>query len=144
MRVRVLAVSLTIAALAGSAAMAGLAGCDADKPGRAPLVLPAADDFRPGACRDAADPILALGRLTYDRDGAGKLPAGDYPFLVEQNDKLIAVRDRAQPAVRDRMSTVLMAIGFVRIRPGKAYDPQLMTDLETARAALQSQCTGQG
>ena len=144
MKVRVLAVSLTIAALAGSAAVAGLVACGADTPDRAPLVLPAAGDFKPGACRDAADPILALGRLTYDRAGAKKLPARDYPFLVQQNDKLVTIRDRAEPAVRDRMNAVLMAIGFVRIRPGKAYDPQLMTDLESARAALQSECVGQG
>jgi hypothetical protein len=144
MKARVLAVSLTITALAAAAGLAGLAACGADKPDRPPLVLPAAGDFKGGVCRDAADPILALGKLTYDRAGAKKLPAADYPFLVQQNDKLIAVRDRAEPAVKDRLNAVLQAIGFVRIRPGKAYDPQLMTDLETARAALQSECVDQG
>jgi len=144
MKVRVLAVCLTITALAGSAAVAGLAACGADQPGRAPLVLPAASDFTPGTCRDAADPILALGKLTYDRAGATTLPAGDYPFLAQQNDKLVPVRDHAEPAVRDHLNAVLTAIGFVRIRPGKAYNPQLITDLEAARAALQSACVKQG
>jgi hypothetical protein len=32
----------------------------------------------------------------------------------------------------------------VRLRPGKAYDPQLMTDLENTRAALQDECVRQG
>jgi hypothetical protein len=143
MKARVLALSLTIAALAGSAGLAGLAGCTADKPGRPPLTLPAADQFKTGVCRDSADPILALGKLTYDRAGAKTLPVGDYQFLVEQGEKLIAVRDRAEPAVLERMNAVLAAIGFVRIRTGKTYDPQLMVDLETARAALQAECVGQ-
>src|SRR5262245_34981376 len=108
MRARVLAVSLTLAALAGSA---GLARCGADHPGRPPLTLPSADSFRPGACRDAADPVLALGKLTYDRAGARTLPAGDYRLLVEQSDKLSAVRERAEPAVQERVSAVLTAIG---------------------------------
>jgi hypothetical protein len=144
MKARVLAVSLTLTALATGAGLAGLSACGDDRPDRPPLMLPAASDFKTGVCRDAADPILALGELTYDRAGAKKLPAGDYAFLVQQNDKLVAVRDRAEPAVRDRMNAVLQAIGFLRIRPGKAYDPHLMTDLETARAALQSECVGQG
>jgi hypothetical protein len=141
MKARVLTVFLTIVAFAGAA---GVAGCTADKPGRPPLALPAADSFKPGVCRDAADPILALGKLTYDRAGAKKLAASDYAFLVEQGERLLAVRERAEPALQERMNGVLAAIGFVRIRPGKVYDPQLMTDLETARAALQSECVKQG
>ena len=141
MRARLFAVTLTIAALAPAGL---LAGCGPDRPDRPPLTLPAAGDFRPGACRDAADPIRALGQLTYDRAGARTLPATDYPFLVEQSDKLVAVLERAEPAVRERLDAVLTAIGFVRIRPGKTYDPQLLTDLEIARATLQSECVRPG
>jgi hypothetical protein len=144
MKARVLTVSLILAALAGAAGVTGLVACGADGSDRPPLTLPAADSFRPGACRDAAGPVLALGKLTYDRAGATSLPAADYPFLVEQSDKLLAVRDRAEPAVLERVNAVLTSIGFVRLRPGKAYDPQLMTDLESTRAALQSECVRQG
>jgi hypothetical protein len=140
MKARAFAVSLTIAALVPASL---LAGCGADNPARPKLTLPAADSFRAGACRDAADPILALGRLTYDRAGRKTLPAGDYPFLVEQGEKLLAVRDRADATVQERMNDVLAAIGFVRIRTGKTYDSRLMTDLETARAALQTECVRQ-
>jgi hypothetical protein len=140
MKARALAVSLTIAALAPASL---LAGCGADHPARPKLALPAADSCRAGACRDAADPILALGKLTYDRAGKKTLPAGDYTFLVEQGEKLLAVRERADATVQERMNDVLAAIGFVRIRTGKTYDPRLMTDLETARAALQTECVRQ-
>jgi hypothetical protein len=143
MKPRVLVVSLTILAAAAAGA-AGIAAAGSDPPRRAPLTLPAADSFRTGPCRDAAEPILALGRLTYDRDGATKLPATDYPFLKEQADKLAAVRDRAEPALQERFAAVLTAIGFVRIRPGAAYDPQLIEDLESARASLQNTCVTQG
>src|SRR3954453_13515947 len=86
MKARAFAVSLTIAALAPASL---LAGCGADNPARPKLTLPAADSFRAGACRDAADPILALGKLTYDRAGKKALPAEDYTFLVEQGEKLL-------------------------------------------------------
>jgi hypothetical protein len=33
---------------------------------------------------------------------------------------MIAVRDRAEPAMQDRLNAVLQAIGFVRIPTGKA------------------------
>ena len=144
MKARVLTVSLILAALAGAAGLTGLVACGADGSDRPPLKLPAADSFRPGACRDAADPVLALGKLTYDRAGAKTLPAGDYPFLVEQTDKLLAVKERAEPPVLERVNALLTSIGFVRIRPGKAYDPQLMIDLENTRAALQAECVRQG
>jgi hypothetical protein len=143
MRPRLLAVALTILATAAAGA-AGIAACGSDAPERAPLTLPAADSFRTGPCRDAADPILALGKLTYDRDGAPSLQASDYQVLVEQAQKLLAVRDRAEPAMQERIQAVLTAIGFVRIRPGKTYDPQLMKDLESARATLQGTCVDQG
>jgi hypothetical protein len=144
MKARVLTVSLILAALAGAAGVTGLVACGADGSDRPPLTLPAADSFRPGACRDAADPVLALGRFSYDRAGAKTLPASDYAFLVEQVDKLLAVKERAEPAVLERVNALLTAIGFVRIRPGKAYDPRLMTDLEDTRAALQDECVRQG
>jgi predicted small lipoprotein YifL len=135
MRTRALAVAVLVAAVGVLAA-----GCGDDGPRRPPLTLPTADRFADGACADAAGPVLALGRFTYDRDGAAALPAADYPFLREQSEKLAAVRNRAEPPVRDRVTAVLSSIGFIRVRPGKAYDPQLVRDLEVARADLQKTC----
>jgi hypothetical protein len=145
MKARILAISLTTAALATGAGTAALTACNPNPPDRPPLMLPATTAFTPGTCRDAADPILTLGEYTYNRAGATKLPATDYTFLIEQNNKLVTIRDNAEPTtIRDHMNAVLTAIGFVRLRPGKAYHPQLITDLETARAALQTQCVNQG
>lgn len=141
---RPIAVRLVAGAVAVSLLGAGAAACTRDRPARPPLTLPAADRFRPGACADAADPVLALGRFTYDRAGADRLPRADYPFLAEQSRRLVAVRDATQtdPAVRDRLVTLLISLGFVRVRPGAAYDPTLLSDLETARAAVQDTCVG--
>jgi hypothetical protein len=129
---RVLASALAAAAIAVFAA-----GCGA---GRPPLSLPAADSFRAGTCRQAADPVLALGRFAYDRDGAKSLAEADYTLLVDQGNKLLALRDKAEPDISRRISAVLTSIGFVRIRPGTSYDPQLLRDLEAARLQLQNAC----
>lgn len=48
--------------------------------------------------------------------------------------------DGLEQALSRRLQAVLTAIGFVRLRPGKAYDPQLLRDLERARAELQQTC----
>jgi len=127
--------------LAASAALLG--ACSTSREGtstRAPLAQPAPEQFSPGVCRDAADPILALGRFTYDHDGDRKLEKADYAELTANGEKLLAVRDKAQPAVTERISAVLTSIGYIRVRPGATYDPQLLRDLETARKALQDSC----
>ncbi|GIJ45721.1 hypothetical protein Val02_26070 [Virgisporangium aliadipatigenens] len=126
-----------VAALAVAAA--ALAACSDDRP---PLKQPAAEKFKEGPCREAADPILALGRFTYDREGAKRLKDADYPFLVANGEKLIVVKEKAQPEVGDRIGNVLTNIGYLRIRPGKLYDPALLKGLESARADLQNACVG--
>jgi hypothetical protein len=51
-----------------------------------------------------------------------------------------AAPDPRQQALSPRIDAVLVAIGFMRLRPGKAYDPALLRDLEAARADLQGAC----
>ena len=131
----------TVALLAAVAAFS--AACSDDRSGtrdRAPLTQPAPERFASGACRDAADPILALGRFTYTHEGAKTLGKAEYAELTAQGEKLIPVRERAEPAVADKISAVLTSIGYIRVRPGKSFDPALLRDLETARTQLQNAC----
>jgi hypothetical protein len=135
----VVLISLAVAAITAVAVGAAVTG----GPRRPPLRLPAASAFPEGTCRDAADAVLALGRFTYDHAGASRLPADAYPFLRQRAEQLAAVREGAGQALSGRIDAVLTAIGFVRLRPGKAYDPQLLRDLETTRADLQQTCVSQ-
>jgi hypothetical protein len=141
MRTRTVAVVLISLAVAVTAVAIGAAVTGG--PRRPPLKLPAASAFPEGTCRDAADAVLALGRFTYDNAGAKRLPAASYPFLKQRSEQLAAVREGAEQALSGRIDAVLTAIGFLRLRPGKAYDPQLLRDLETTRADLQQTCVSQ-
>jgi hypothetical protein len=118
-----------------------LAGCDAGKPDRPPLALPAADRFQAGACRDAADAVLTLGRFAYDHDGAKRLSDADRAELAAQSDRLVPVRDGATEPLSGQLRDLLAAVGFMRIRTGPTYDPQLLRDMESARMTVQSACT---
>ena len=142
MRIRTVAVVLISLAVATVAAVA-VGAAVTDGPRRPPLRLPAASAFPTGTCRDAADAVLALGRFTYENEGASRLPADSYPFLRQRAEHLAAVREGAEQALSGRIDAVLTAIGFLRLRPGKAYDPQLLRDLETTRADLQQTCVSQ-
>jgi hypothetical protein len=107
---------------------------------RPPLQLPQASQFKSGTCSTIADPVLALGRFTYERSGA-MLTADDRAKLVVEGEKLVAAKADAPQELGDQMMEVLMSIGYVRIRTGKAYDPKLLADVEAARAKLQTACT---
>jgi hypothetical protein len=140
---RVLGVTLAVAATA--ALSAGCTGGAARLTARAPLTLPAADGFHSGVCRDAADDILALGQFSYDHAGAKRLSDADRADLTARSDRLVLLRDRlrgaADPVLADQMGGLLAAVGFVRIRTGRTYDPQLLRDMEAARVQVQKTCT---
>jgi hypothetical protein len=107
---------------------------------RQPLQLPDAGTFEVGTCSTIAEPVLALGRITYEKAGV-QLTDADRAALVVEGEKLVTARAKAEPELAEAMMNVLMHIGFVRIRTGKAYDPQLLADVETARQKLQTTCT---
>jgi hypothetical protein len=135
---------LTVAiALAGAAATAGgfaAVSCSTDARPRPPLSLPDVARFAAGPCGPITDPVLALGRFTYDKADANRLGDGDRAELVRLGQSLIAARKGAQPALAKRMTEVVKAIAMVRVRVGDRYDRQLLADVETARLALQNDC----
>ncbi len=140
MRIRLMAVAVVVGA-AGAAIAIGA------RPG---LELPEASAFHDGRCRRSADAVLALGRFTYRHADAETLPSDAYPFLRQRAEELAAVRNMAdsqvdpvQQALSPRIDAVLTAIGFIRLRPGRTYDRQLLRDLESARSDLQRTCTDQ-
>jgi predicted small lipoprotein YifL len=130
---------LLTTALAAALA-ATLAACGTDAPRRGPLVLPLASTFKMGTCHDVADPVLALGAFAYRYDGAKSLPTAERRRLADTSSRLVALRADADPGLANRLTDLLTSLGFVRLRTGKTYDPQLLRDMDMARVQVQEVC----
>jgi hypothetical protein len=118
-----------------------LAACGAPGKPRPPLGLPIASTFKAGTCHDAAEQVLALGAFAYRRDGAKTLTTDDRAQLARASTRLAALRTASDRMLDARLGDLLTAIGFVRLRVGKTYDPQLLRDMENERLRVQELCT---
>jgi hypothetical protein len=106
------------------------------------LVLPAVDRFAPGACRDAAEAVRSLARLTHDDDVAA-LSTADRVELRRAQDRLVASRPAATADVRKRMEAVILSLGYLRLRlDSGTVEPRYLRDVEAARARLEKTCVG--
>ncbi|MFI7543476.1 hypothetical protein [Actinoplanes sp. NPDC049599] len=104
------------------------------------LVLPAVDRFAPGACRDAAEAVRSLARLTH-RDDVAALSVADRAELRRVQDRLVALGPAATPEVREPIEAVVLSLGYLRIRlDSRTAEPRYLRDVETARALLQKTC----
>ncbi|XVV13116.1 hypothetical protein ACQP2X_01815 [Actinoplanes sp. CA-131856] len=104
------------------------------------LVLPAVEQFTPGACRDAAGAVRSLARLTHGDDVTALSPA-DRAELRRAQDQLVALRPAAGPDVREPMEAVILSVGYLRLRlDSRTAEPSYLRDVETARAALEKTC----
>jgi hypothetical protein len=104
------------------------------------LALPAVDRFTPGACRDSAEAIRSLARLTHGDDVAA-LSAADRDELRRAQDRLVALRAAATADVRTPMEAVILAVGYLRIRlDSRTAEPRYLRDVEAARAQLEKAC----
>ena len=104
------------------------------------LVLPAVDRFAPGACRDAAEAVRSLARLTHGDDVAA-LSVADRAELRRVQDRLVTLRPAAAADVREPMAAVILSLGYLRIRlDSRTADPRYLRDVQTARALLEKTC----
>ncbi|MCA2211275.1 hypothetical protein [Jidongwangia harbinensis] len=106
------------------------------------LVLPAVDQFRPGACRDAAESVRSLARLTHRGDVAA-LSAADRTELRRVQDRLVTLRPAAAPGVREPMDAVVLAIGQLRLRlDSRTAEPRYLDDVAASTDRLEKMCVG--
>lgn len=104
------------------------------------LVLPAVERFAPGACRDAAEAVRSLARLTHGDDVAA-LSAADRAELRRVQDRLVTLRPAAIADVREPMEAVILSLGYLRIRlDSRTAEPRYLRDVEAARALLEKTC----
>lgn len=91
-----------------------LAGCTSD--------VPAEDAFAAGTCRVAAPDIRAVGAALPRLGDGGKVDRDVKDDLREAQDRLVALADGAEPALRPDLQSLVEAIGIVRIRAdGSTY-----------------------
>ena len=132
----VAAVLTAAAVLIGTVALA----LRAASPTEPRLVLPAVDRFAPGACREAAETVRSIARLTH-RDDVAALAAADRAELRRAQDRLVTLRPLATAQVREPMEAVILSLGYLRIRlDSRTAEPQYLRDVETARALLEKTC----
>ena len=104
------------------------------------LVLPAVDRFAPGACRDAAEAVRSLARLTHGDDVAA-LSAADRTELRRAQDQLVTLRREATADVREPMEALILSLGYLRIRlDSRTAEPRYLRDVEAARTLLEKTC----
>jgi hypothetical protein len=137
-RLIIVAAALTAAVLIGAVALV----LRPTSPPEPPLVLPAVDRFAPGACRDAADAVRSLTRLTHG-DNVEALSAADRAELRRVQDRLVTLRPAATADVREPMEAVILSLGYLRIRlDSRTAEPRYLRDVEAARALLEKACLG--
>ena len=119
----------------------GTAACSNAEAARKPEKLPAAADFQPGPCRAAAQSVLEIAKIAARNDGAKSLSQPDRATLANRQRELLVLTPTADATLGPRLTALTTAIGFVRLRSdSKTYEPALLTDLNTARRAVQSTC----
>ena len=131
----IVAAALAAAVLIGSVDLA----LRRDSPPQPRLVLTAVDRFAPGACRDAAEAVRSLARLTHD--DAAALSVADRAELRRVQDRLVALRPAAAADVREPMEAVILTLGYLRIRlDSRTAEPRYLREVEAARALLEKTC----
>ena len=136
-RVIIVAAALTTAvALTGAVA----AVLRPTSPSEARRVSPAVDRFAPGACRDAAEAVRSLARLTH-RDDVTALSVADRAELRRVQDRLVALGPGATAEVREPIEAVVLSLGYLRLRlDSRTAEPRYLRDVEAARTVLQQTC----
>lgn len=85
--------------------------------------VPAEEDFAAGTCRTAAPDVRAVGEALPRLGDGGKVDGDVKDELREAQDRLQAIADGAEPALRPDLEALVVAIGIVRIRAdGNTYE----------------------
>jgi hypothetical protein len=126
------------------------AGCSAGRTAGHPAAAPAAgtkvaapQDFSPGTCRSAAEQVISVQSWSNRLLGQHEVSMTDRTGMKKDQDALIAMMPKADPAKRKQLQALVTAIGFARLRLDlKTYDTKLMDDVAHAGADLQAACVG--
>lgn len=117
-----------------------LAGCTSGGPD-----LPQESDFAEGTCRTAAPDVRAVGALLPRLGDGGTVPDDVKRDLRETQARLVALAEGAEPALSPDLTSLVQAIGAVRIRAdGGTFDAEVGDILERAYARVLEACGAGG
>lgn len=114
-------------------------GAPAEPPGP---VLPAESSFAEGTCAQVAPDVITIGRALPRLGEGGTVDPQVKDELREAQDRLFAVADTAEPALKPTLDDLVLKIGLVRIRAdGNSYETSQGAVLQTAYDATVRTCT---
>ncbi|MEX2289740.1 MAG: hypothetical protein WD794_05365 [Mycobacteriales bacterium] len=126
-----------VSAVLLTAVLAGCAGSGPD--------VPEESAFAEGTCRTAAPDVRAVGQSLPELGEGGRVDPQVRDALREAQDRLDALADGAEPALRPALTDLVQKIGIVRIRAdGNTYEPQFGDGLTSSYAQVVQLCTGAG
>lgn len=134
------------AAVALLAALA-LAGCTSSSEDPAPdeppaVPLPAASSFTEGTCTLVAPDVIAVGENLPKLGDGGDVDQEVKDALRDAQDRVFAVAEAAEPAVKPALDELVVALGIVRVRAdGNTYETAQGEVLRKAYDAAVDACT---
>ena len=108
---------------------------------RVPVAAP--EDFAAGLCRTAAEHVIAVGTMADQLRGRTQadIPMSDRVAMAKQQQAVIAMLPKADPAMRKQLQDLVTALGFARLRLDvRTYRPGLMDDVAKAEASIRTTC----
>jgi hypothetical protein len=104
--------------------------------------MPTVDSFSAGACRNAAEHVIALGEISGRLQGKTEIPVADRSALDSHQKAIRAMLPKiADTKVRTPLQTLVTTVGWTRLRLDlQSYDPVLLDAVAKADADTRAVC----
>ena len=132
------------AALLGLLLLVGCTSSSGDAAPAGPRV-PAEKDFKDGTCASLALDVIAIGQAIPRLGSGGDVDQNVKVSLRDAQNRIFAVTEAAEPAIKPALDELVVKIGIVRVRAdGNTYERSLGDLLIKAYDGVLDVCTGEG
>ena len=124
----------------GCTSSSGGSSGSGNTPAAAPM--PAASSFTAGACRNAADHVIALGEISGRLQGKTDIPMADRSALATHQEAIRTMLPKVTDTkVKTPLQTLVTTVGWTRLRLDlQSYDPALLDAVAKADADTRAVC----
>ena len=117
-------------------------GCTSD-PEPAAFRPPPAGSIQDGPCALVADDVVALGRLAFELRGVAAPDEASSTALESSQDRIGAVAESADPAVKPALERLVLTAGLVRIQVATAMlRDEVLENMDVAYDDAVRACSG--